>query len=314
MPLGIGGGGFMGLAFEAVYGTYVAPTRYFPIRSESLKFIQETQWRRTIRGIVDMEGAIAGNVRIEGDIEMEALTDILPYFLYAGRTSVVKTGAGTPWTYTAKGTASAEGTALRSLSLTVVRAGVVFGYTGCRVGSFRLRTDNGQLLANFSILGSDEASQSLPTYAGSTQPPFGAGLYDIEIPTATDVFDMDDFEFSVEDNAEAQYRLKSTGRGAQFIKFGERDVQLTTERDFTSRTEYDAFKALTAQSITLKAIKDANQQITILMPNTIKDEYVPGNLSGQGDLIRAQITYRPSYDVTLASPYSVAIICTENIV
>jgi hypothetical protein len=251
-------------------------------------------------------------VRIEGDIEMEALPDIVPYFLYAGRTSVVKSGAG-PFLYTVKGTAAAEGTAARSLSITVVRAGVTFGYTGCRVGSWRIRTDSGALLFNASILGSDEASQSLPTYAGSTQPPFGAGTYEIEIPTATDVFDADDFEFSVEDNAEAQYRLKATGRGAQFIKFGERDVQLTMERDFTARTEYDAFKALTAQSITLKATVGADRIISILLPNTVKDEYTPGNLSGQGDLIRAQITYRPLYSTADTSPYVVVVTTTESI-
>jgi hypothetical protein len=117
------------------------------------------------------------------------------------------------------------------------------------------------------------------------------GQYSIEIPTATPVTDTDTFEFQVEDNAEPQYRLKSTGRAAQFVKFGEREVTLSLERDFQTRTEYDAFKALTSTSITLTASKGANNSISILVPATIRDTYEV-NLDGQGDLVRASVEFQ----------------------
>jgi hypothetical protein len=137
----------------------------------------------------------------------------------------------------------------------------------------------------------------LPTATWPTTTPFGAGQYSVEIPTATPVTDTDTFEFSVEDNAEAQFRLKSTGRGAQFIKYGERTSTMSLERDFDSRADFDAFKAITAQSITLTATKGANNSISMLAPVAIKDTYEIAN-SGQGDLVRASISYQNVIDGT----------------
>jgi hypothetical protein len=122
-------------------------------------------------------------------------------------------------------------------------------------------------------------------------------MYTIEVPTGSTVLDTDTFEFTVEDNAEAQFRLKSTGRGAQFIKYGERNSTMTLERDFESRTDYDLFKAVTAQSVTLTASKGVNNSIIMLAPVAIKDTYEVG-LSGQGDLVRASIAYQNIIDGT----------------
>ena len=49
MAVGIGAGGYVGIAFETTYGTYVPPTKYFPIKSENLKFMQDTYWRRVVQ-------------------------------------------------------------------------------------------------------------------------------------------------------------------------------------------------------------------------------------------------------------------------
>src|SRR6478752_6795572 len=100
MPADIGGNGFVGVAFETVPGTYVAPAFYVPIMSESLKFVQETIYRRPIRQSVDIVGAITGFAHTEGDIVMEAFEDAMAYFFHAGRYSVAKTGAGPDYTYT----------------------------------------------------------------------------------------------------------------------------------------------------------------------------------------------------------------------
>src|SRR2546423_7258162 len=92
MAYGIGGGGFVGIALETTPNTYVAPTKYFPITSESIGYKQDTVWRRPIRQNVDNLGGVPGNVHIEGDIEMEALMDAAIYFHRIGRTSLTKTG------------------------------------------------------------------------------------------------------------------------------------------------------------------------------------------------------------------------------
>jgi hypothetical protein len=93
------------------------------------------------------------------------------------------------------------------------------------------------------------------------------------------------------DNAEAQYRLKNTGLGAQFVKFGERSVELSMTKDFLDRTEFDAFKILTAQSVRVKASKSASQSVQITLPVAVLDTYDISGLSGQADLIMAECKY-----------------------
>lgn len=274
-------------------GTYAPPTKYFPFLSETITMTQETVWRRPIRQSADIIGAVAGNIHAEGDLNLESLEDVVLWFLWASRTAIVKSGGAPNFTYTITPTPAAV--ANKTLSLTIVRNGIVFGYTGVCLNNFKFNIDNGLLNFSTSVIGVDEAVQSLPTPTYPTTVPFGAGSYSIEVPTSTPVLDTDTFEFSVEDNAEAQFRLKNTGRGAQFIKYGERASTLTMERDFTSRTDYDAFKSVTSQSVTLTASKGVNNSISLLAPVAIKDTYTVG-LSGEGDLVRASIAYQNIID------------------
>lgn len=307
--VGTPAGAFPVVNTASAANTYVAPTKYFPFTSESLKFVQDTIWRRPIMNTVDIAGAVPGNVHIEGDIEMEALEDVVPYFLMAARTSVVKTGSSN---YTYVFTPTNAATPSKTLSLTFQRvSGAVFGYVGCVVTATKFTIDNGLLKVTFTILGSDEASQAAPTATFPTTVPFGAGQYSIEIPTGTPVTDTDTFEWTADDSGESQFRLKSTGRGAQFIKYGERTCTTHLERDFVDRTNYDAFKAYVAQSITLTATKGANNSISILCPQAVKDTYET-NLSSQGDMVRSVINLQ---NVLSASPatYQITIKTQENI-
>jgi len=290
-------------------GVYVAPGKFFPINSESLQFQQATNWRRPIRKTADIVGAVAGDVHVEGDIEMEALEDVVIHWLYASRTAIVKSGGPTNFTYVCTPTPAAV--PQRTLSVTIERNGAVFGFVGCVVGSFKFTITDGMLMLTVGIVGRDEASQSLPVPSFTTSVPFGAGQYSMEIPTATAVFDVDSFEWTCEDNAEPQYRLKNTGRGAQFIKFGERSMSLTAERDFVDRTDFDAFKALTSQTVTLTASKGANNSIALLTPVTVKDTYELG-LSGEGDLIRGSIAYQMAIDGA-GNSYTITIKTQENV-
>ena len=258
-------------------------------------------------------GAAAGNGHIEGDISMDAYDDVLPYFLYASRCTIAKTGTNPNYVYTATPNQAAVVTTGRTLSITIVRAGEAFGYTGCVVSSFTLGVDGQTLTYNVSIQGLAEATQTVPTPTWTTtgNALFGAGTWTIEIPTTTQVFDVDTFEFQVEDNAEAQNRLKSS-LGAQFIKYGERAVTLSAERDFVTRTEYDQFKALTAKSVSIKASRATNNYVNIVVPNSVIDSYEVA-LGGQGDLVRASISYNGVYDTTTSKAYSVVVGTQENI-
>lgn len=284
-------------------GVYVAPTKFIPFISESLVYQQATKWRRPIRRSVGVQSAIPGDAHVEGDISFELTEDVLPYFMMVSRMDVVRTGT-TNYTYT--GTPNANATPARTMSITVERvSGVVFGYVGCIVSSFTININDGTLMYQAAIIGQDEASQAVPTPTWPTTTPFGAGQYIIEIPTGTTVLDTDTFEFQVEDNGEPQYRLKNTGRGAQFVKYGERNCTLNFERDFTSRTDYDNFKSYTSAGLQITATKGINNSVVITTTNSMRDTYET-NLSGQGDLVRAKVVFQNMVNATGAE-YSLVV-------
>jgi len=303
MVVGIGGAGSFGMALEAVAGTYLAPTQFLPIRSESLNFVDEVQYTRPIMGVVDPVHAVPGPQKVEGDVEFEVLSSELAFMLHAARLTVVKTG-GPDFKYVFTPSSAAEAP-LKTLSLTIVRNNIVFGYAGCVVGGLEFTVDNGVFVCTMNILGESEGTESAPTEVFPTDVPFGADDYTIEIPTASSVTDVDTFTWSLDDSAEAVYRLGNAQQAA-FVKFGERTVTLSVERDFESKTDYDAFKALTAQEIRILVSKSATDQVEIFTRSAIKSSYEV-NLSSQGDLLRGAIEYMGKYDFAETESFEITV-------
>jgi hypothetical protein len=298
MGIGVAGGGSLGLAFETVPGTYVAPTKFHPILSEALEFMPGNVFRRPIRQTVDQIGMVPGNVSISGTVSMEAMDDVIVYYLYAMRMGIVRTGTTPNWIYTCTPT-STNAFPTRTLSLTVVRNSQVFGYLGCVVSKLTLSITNDILQMDVDILGQNETTQGTPSPTWGTGTPYGPGSWSVQVPTATQVFDMDTFSYSVDEAGAAAYRLKNTGpnagRGSQFISMGERTVQMTASRDFLDRTDYNAFQAGTAQSITVLASHGANNGIQFLIGNAFKSTMqIP--MAAQGDIVRSSLTYDSTID------------------
>jgi hypothetical protein len=308
--------GFLGVAFETTYGTYVAPTKFIPVRSETLETDQELIERRVIRAdTAGLVGIVKGNMHVAGDLEIEVLDDTIIYLLAAMRTTPVKSGTMPNFTYTF--TPGNSALPPKSLSITVVRGDQVFGFTGCIVGSAEFTMDSGMLIARSTVVGANEASQATPTPTWPTTSPFGPGEYTVEIPTGSptaqfESVDLESFSLSIEDNATPEFRMRGD-HGAEFARFGERSVSMSLQRDFLTRTEFDAYKAVTAQSINVLASKGANNSINFLTPGVFKNSYSIG-LASQGDLTRANIEYTcvrsgvdPEYTITVKTQENVTL-------
>jgi hypothetical protein len=292
-------------------GTYTAPTKYFPITNEGLNRSDNPIWRRDIRQNVDAYALVGGNVGVAGDLDFVATEDIVPYWLVTARTTLVRSGSSPNFTYTATPNANAQPT--KTASITVVKNNAVFGYVGCIVSSYNIRTEDALLMMRVSILGTDEATQTLPVPTFAQTAAFGAGMYNVQIPTPTQVFTLDGFEFSVEDNGALEYRLKDTSRGAQFARFGARDAMLTYDADFFDKIEYDAYKALASTSVSVTATKGVNNSIAITMPAGYREEYSVA-LGGQGDLVRAHGVMRATFDNTTSRAYQIVCKTQESFV
>mgnify|MGYP000317987789 CR=1 FL=1 len=251
---GIGATGFVGVAFETVKGTYVAPYAHVPVLSETLKYTEDKYYSQQLRQQVVDAQVTPGYYHIEGDIEMEVDVHYLPYFLYASRHVCTKAGAG-PYTYdftptTAGATSTDTGTVNpKTLSITCVRNGEVFGYTGCVVGQYSFTVDAGVLKVTMSIIGEQEAEEALPVPSWLEADLLGADSHNVFVadsgvsPTwgaAADGFNG--FTFNVNHNAEAQNRIVAN-RGASFVKYGKTDIEVTSELDFLDRADYDKMVA-----------------------------------------------------------------------
>lgn len=309
MPVGLGAAGSLGIAYEALgaVGTYVAPTKFIPIEEESLTFNQPITKRRPIQGTVDPVGSRLGPGFVEGNIKIACYHDVVPWFLYAARTTVTKTGSG-PYTYAAVGSHIAQGN--YSLSITIVRNNVPFGFVGCQIVSMDFSIEDGILMVDLGILGFDESVQSLPTPAyTSNGKEFQAGQYAIEyndvvVNTATEL------SISVDDSGAAEDRISGTS-GADLIRFGERTVTIGVSRDFESRDEYDLFRAATGQKFEFIATSGAHS-LTFLAPVGVADSYdIP--LSGQGELVRGSVEYMADHDTGIGAGYSLTVVTDENI-
>jgi len=314
MPLGVGAQGFIGIEMEVTPGTYIAPTVYLPLLEESLQFNQVQIQRRPLRGIADMSGMLPGDQSVTGTIKVEITHDTLPYILRASRATGVKTGAG-PFVYTY--TPNALVIPNKTMSITVVRltTGGIFGYTGCVISSMKYSIDNGILVAEFGIVGRSEASQTLPTPTYVTTPPPATGQFTLQFATVT-ATDADTFELSIDDKAEPAFRLQGGNvRTPVFVKYGERAVTASINRDFIDRTDYDAYKLLTAQAIDLKCVQSAAvAEVNFNVPTAIKDTYEIEGLKGQADLIRANISYQGVYDTVTSRAYQIVITSPTTLV
>lgn len=315
MPYALGGTGYLGLSYETTYGTYVAPSIWIPIRSESFAKTEDKIYRTNIRGLADRSGAIQGYYHIEGDIEFEVSADLVLPFFYASRMTPAKSGAG-PYVYTFTGahvaspTTGTGATTRRTLAIVVNRNSRYFSYTGMSVTRLSFRVDGGLLMCTATLMGLEEAQQAGPfTPSWPTQNPFGPTYNSIELPTATVRTDIDTFTLDIDDGGDAMNRIKTTGgRAPAFIQWGEREVTLSVEHDFDALTDYNAFLAQTKQAIKWVSNESAGNQLTFLTNATVTDSYTV-NLGGIGDLVRASVSYHGIYDTTDV----LTITCTSTV-
>lgn len=328
MPAGLGGGGKVGIAFETVMGTYVPPTIFVPVLSESLAYTEEKYYSEQIRQQTIVSDVKQGYYHTEGDIVMEVDPTNLPYWLYASRHTAVKTGT-TPAVYTftpssAGAASTATGTtAPKTLSITIVRNNVVFGYTGCVVGGWEFSIEDAVLRVTMSVFGLAEASQTAPSPTWPAPDLLGADAHHVYLaaagasPTFTTAdINFNGYTFRANYNPEAQNRIVST-RSASYISYGITEAEIESELDFIDRTDYDNFVGNTQRAIKLESVNGgstfaaATSGVQIQANRVSYDAYTIG-LEGMGDLIMAGFTGRcvgiaggSAYQIVVKSPAAI---------
>ena len=306
---GIGGNNWVYVVPETTYGTYIDPATgggaWVPVLSENLVYTTTNYYSKQIRQQTIDSDVEASYYHIAGDIVMEVDANYMPYFLYASRHTVVKTGSG-PYVYSASpasfGSTYPGGTA-PGVSITVDRNGNGFGYSGCVVTKWMFEITDGVLRVTMSILGLAEqlpAGLGSPTWLAPSL--FGATAHRIfedtagATPTfATPATNFNGFTATFDYNGAPQNRIVAN-RAATFISYGETAASYDTELDFLDRTDYDDFVAVTTRSIKMESVKptatawaSVTEGFRIIFYNAAFDAYEV-DTTDIGTLVMAKVT------------------------
>jgi hypothetical protein len=328
---GLGGGGSVGVAFETVMGTYVAPTVFVPVLSDTLEYTSEPYRSAQIRQQSIYTEAKPSYYHVEGDIELEVDPNNIVYFLYATRHLITKTGAG-PYVYKyVPSSAAVQGTAAgatnpKTLSITTVKNGERFGFAGCTLTGFEFRvdTDTGVLMATLNIMGLSEAEVADPTEAWVAPVLYGADAHRVYLdaagtaPAFTDPVDVNHngFNFGVNFNSTPENRVRAD-RSASYIAHHITEGTFTSDIDFLTRADYDNFKAVNKRAVRVESLNGgatlaaATDGVRLQANNYYFSSYaIP--LEGMGDLIAANtegsmlgITGGDAYEVHVKSAVSI---------
>lgn len=308
----IAGNGAIWIGLESVYGTAVDPTNagvgvWCPILSETLAYTETKYYSPQIRQSAIVSDVKQSYYHVEGEIVLEVDPNYLPYFLYASRHTVVKSGTG-PYTYTATPTnvgATYPGGSAKGLSIYALRNSIGFLYSGCVVSQWAFTIDNGVLRATLSMLGLAEVDPTSNTPTTSWVDPtlYGADAHTIFVDAAgtAPTFASADSTFNgytwtLNYNGSPQNRITPT-RSASYVSYGETEGTYETELDFVDKTEYDAMKSNTLRSLRLASLNGgatlaaATDGVQLTTYRSNYDTYVVG-LSGIGDLLMARVTGR----------------------
>lgn len=332
----IAGNGAVWVGIEPVYGTAADPSAagvgsWVPVISETLHYTEAKYYSPQIRQSAIVSDVKSSYYHIEGDIVMEVDATFLPYFLYASRHTVVKTGAG-PYLYAATPTnvgATYPGGAAKGLSIATIRNSIGFLYSGCVVNTWEFTIDNGILRCTLGILGLAEANLAGAVTESWVDPLLlGADAHSIYVDTAGTApafgggrdTTFNGFTWRANYNATPQNRIQPD-RSATYVSYGETEATYETELDFTSKTEYDNMKANTLRAIKLESIYPgglagtwaaATNGVRITTRRSNYDTYEV-DLSGMGDLIMARVTGR-SIGIAGAAAYTIDCKSPTNIV
>ena len=258
----------IGVAAESVYGTYVAPTRFYEFVSESLKYnIQRIESQGIRQGRRTQHRWKAGTKSVSGDINMELVPQDMGLLLQHIIGDPVTTGSD-PYTHTYTGLGAIDG---KSMTIQVGRpdeSGTVrpFNYLGCKFTEMQISCQAGQIAtAKFSVYGREEQTSSglaSAAYDAELMPfVFTEGV----LTVASTEIEVKSVDYTINANlAVDRHRVgTSVGKPKKALVNGLAAISGTFVADFESLTNYNRYVNGTEATLTLAFNAGADGQLTI---------------------------------------------------
>lgn len=258
----------LGMAPEVTYGTYAAPTRFYEMVSESLKYnIQRIESAGIRTGRRTQHRWKAGTRSVTGDINMELVPQDLGLILAHLLGDPVTTGSD-PYTHTFTGLDTIDD---RSMTIQVGRpdeSGTVraFSYLGCKFTELQIAVKSGEFATSkLSVYGREEVtSETLAsaTYDSELEPfVFTEG----SLSVASSVIEVKSADYTINTNlAVDRHRVgASGGKPKKALVNGLATISGTFVADFESLTNYNRYVNGTEAELELVFNAGADKQLTI---------------------------------------------------
>lgn len=253
---------------ESTYGTYVAPTAFFPLLSEAVKFDVariDSGAIRTGRVMMDSTDWAAGQKTVSGQVNLE-LYDRTSALLFVHALGAVSTTGSGPYTHTIT-----PGNLLgKSLTMQIGRPSTdgtvrAFSYLGTKIKSWTLTAKSGDLVKmTLDLLARDEdTGQSLASasFTSGIKPfVFTGAAVSVGGSSLTNCR-----EFTIQGtNNLADRRVVNSALMLEPVDGAHRSVKGTITMEFDSLTQYNRYTGATEAAVVLTFTQGSNT-ITITL-------------------------------------------------
>jgi len=278
----IGHGSFVGFGGESAWGTAVTRTKFFRLRSSSLRRSVKKVKRETLYegvGLVSRRSFVAAD-DVEGTISFEGTYEDMGLILHHAMWSSSTTGpSGSDYTHTYILGASAP---TGGLTIEVAQGtGSAIVYEGCRIAKIKLAVEaGGRCVVDIEIIGQTSGA---PTTAST--PTFGTNEVELEhhqfsqITWNATAYDLRTFSLELDNKLERRQVL-GTKLTADPKPSGLRDVSAMISSDYESDNWQNGLTAHTQASAVISATASA-RSITFTMHNAwIESDEIGVNTHG----------------------------------
>lgn len=304
----------LGVKAESTWGTFVAPTRFYPLISESLtEEIDRIESEGIVTGLRVLNSAqwAAGNVDVGGDIQTELYQQGMGALLKACFGAVSTTGAG-PYTHTfTPGDLTDD-----HLSVQVGKpdgAGTVqpFSFSGMKVTDWELSMEAGGLVTlSTSLVGKQLAtSESLATASFGTGAATPFTFKHASATIAGGAANVKKLTISGSNGLDSDRRFIGSEYRAEPLEAELREYSGTVDLEFESLTQMNRFRNATEVALVSTISAGASASLTTTM-NVRFDGAIP-EVDGRG-IVQLSAPYKCIGSTTDASAITAVLINTDS--
>lgn len=304
----------LGVKAETTWGTFVAPTRFYPLISESLtEEIDRLESEGIIAGqrVLRSEQWAAGNVDVGGDIQTELYQQGMGALLKACFGAVATTGAG-PYTHTfTPGDLTDD-----HLSVQVGKpdtAGTVqpFSFYGMKVTDWELSIEAGGLVAlTTSLVGKQLAtSDSLATASYGTGAATPFTFKHATASVAGGAANVKKLTIKGSNGLDTDRRFIGSEYRAEPLEADLREYGGTVDLEFESLTQYNRFR--NANEVALVSTISAGASASLTTTMNVRFDGSTPEVDGRG-IVQLSAPYKCIGTTTDASAITAVLINTDT--